>query len=238
MPIKVKVDRRRRRADRRFLRHCRRRPGHDQFRLFRRRPDGGARRLQISDRAPTSRRMKARSGRSSSSCRRARSSAPSRPRRWATIRSPFPTVIDAVIKALETGAARARDRRPFRHAFGLRFYRQDGPMARFFGAMTAATAAGAPARRMTAPGRSAPWRMATRASSRSNCRNRCCRSASRSSRCARIPAAPANSAAASASARDTASWRRAICRPISTAPNIRPGACRAARRQSPAASRW
>ena len=45
----------------------------------------------------------------------------------------------------------------------------------------------------------------------------------------RIPPAPGNSAAGWASARAIASWRRASCRPISTARNFRPGACRAAR---------
>ena len=56
-------------------------------------------------------------------------------------------------------------------------------------------AAGAPAPRTTAPARSAPWRMATPASSRLSCRRPTCRCASRSFRCARIPAAPENSAA-------------------------------------------
>ena len=46
--------------------------------------------------------------------------------------TPFPTVIDAVIKALETGAARARAGRPLRHPFRRPLLRPARRTARFF----------------------------------------------------------------------------------------------------------
>ena len=55
---------------------------------------------------------------------------------------------------------------------GVRFYRPARRTARSSTATTAATAAGAPAPPTTAPARSAPWRMATPASSRWSCRSR------------------------------------------------------------------
>ena len=70
------------------------------------------------------------------------------------------------------GAAGARAGRPFRHPFGRALLRPARRTARSSTPTTAAMAAGAPARPMTAPARSAPWRMATPASSRSSCRKR------------------------------------------------------------------
>ena len=55
---------------------------------------------------------------------------------------------------------------------GVRFYGRRAQRLVLRHPRFAATAAGAPAPPMTAPDRSAPWRMATPASSRSNCRNR------------------------------------------------------------------
>ena len=70
------------------------------------------------------------------------------------------------------GAARTRAGRAFRHPFRRALLRPPPGRLVLRHATTAATAAGAPARPTTAPGRSAPWRMATRGSFRSNCRNR------------------------------------------------------------------
>ena len=71
---------------------------------------------------------------------------------------------------------------------GVRFLGKRAERLALRHATTAATAAGAPAPPTTAPARSAPWRMATPASSRWNCRNRMYAvPASRNSRCARIP---------------------------------------------------
>ena len=122
---------------------------------------------------------------------------------------PFPTVIDAVIKALEQALPARVPGGHFGTHSGIRFYgrRADGIVSS--APTTVATAAGAPARPMTAPGRSAPWRTATPASFRWSCRRPISRSGSRSSRCARIPAAPADSAAGLASARATACWATA-----------------------------
>ncbi len=146
--------------------------GPDQFRLLRRRPDHRARRVQISAWAPTRWRTKARSGRSSSCCRPASciSADPTAP--MFMYPTPFPTVIDAVIKALETALPARVPGGHFGTHSGVRFYGRRAERHRSSTPTTAATAAGAPARPTTAPARSAPWRTATPASSRSSCRNR------------------------------------------------------------------
>ena len=149
---------------------------------------------------------------------------------------PFPTVIDAVIRALEPALPALVPGGHFGSHSGIRFFgkRADGT---YFSTHDSAMAAGVRAPPTTGRGHSAPWLMAILASSRLNCRRPTCRCGSRNLRCARIPAVRENSAAAWASARATACCRPARCRPISTARNFHLGACTAARKQSPDASR-
>ena len=157
--------------------------GADQFRLVRRRPDHRARRLQISD------------GRGRDGERRhvppaqARAAARQDPQRRSDRADG--QLFDAVPdrdrcrdQGAGEGAAGARAGRPFRHPFRRPLLRPARRTAASSAPTTAAMAAGAPARPTTAPARSAPWRMATPASSRSSCRRPICRCGSRSSRCA------------------------------------------------------
>ena len=150
---------------------------------------------------------------------------------------PFPTVIDAIIKALEpvlpdrvTGAHFGRVlvcpllRQPGRYRCTLQLQRQR------------TWRLGPPAAPTTARVRSGPWRMATRASFRWSCRNPSIRTGSRNFGYAVIPAAPANSAAGSASRSNTLFSSRASCGPTSTASAVRRGGSMAARQGFPVGS--
>ncbi len=132
LPITVKVIVAGRRDDGRLFADGRRGEGPDQFRLFRRRPDHRARRLQISASGRARWRTKARSGRSSSSCRRATilSAAPTAP--MGNYSTPFPTVIDTVIRALEKALPQRVPGGHFGTHSGIRFYgrRADGTLFR------------------------------------------------------------------------------------------------------------
>ena len=150
--------------------------------------------------------------------------------------TPFPTVIDAVIKALEKALPERVPGGHFGTHSGIRFYgrRADGSYLRHprlrprrLGRLRD------PRRRRPVPHHGArrhPHHPAGTAGDLSAGADRGILAA-RGFRRRRD-----NSAAAWASARATACWRHASCRPISTARASRPGACRAARRRSPAAS--
>ena len=101
--------------------------------------------------------------------------------------TPFPTVIDAVIKALEQALPERVPGGHFGTHSGVRFYRQTAGRDAFSDPRQRPWRLGRLRDAMTAQARSAPWRTATRALFRSSCRNPRCRSGSRNSRCARIP---------------------------------------------------
>ena len=150
--------------------------------------------------------------------------------------TPFPTVIDAVIKALEKALPARVPGGHFGTHSGVRFYGRRAERAFFDthdsghgGWGACATHDGSGPFRTMAHGDTRiiplelqeslmPFRIEEFALREDS-------------------AAPANSAAAWASANVTASCGRALA-PISTAPSIRPGACRAARKPSPASSPW
>ena len=100
LPIKVKVDRRRRRNDGRLFGHCRAGQGTDQFRLLRRRPDDARvafKYLMGADEPAnegTFRPLKL-----ILPAGKLLSAAPTAP--MGNYSTPFPTVIDTIIKALE-----------------------------------------------------------------------------------------------------------------------------------------
>ena len=159
------------------------------------------------------------------------SAAPTAP--MGNYSSPFPTVIDTFIKALEHGAAGARDRRAFRHVLVAAFHRPARRRRAFQchdsghgGWGACATHDGAGPFRTMAHGDTRiiplelqesmyPYRIEEFA-------------------CARTPAAPATSAAASASANATACWALARSRSTTNASSARHGACSAANPANPA----
>ena len=147
--------------------------------------------------------------------------------------TPFPTVIDAVIKALEKALPAARAGRPLRHPFrhsllrpaaGRQLLRHPRQRPRRLGRLRH------PRRRRPVPHHGArrhPHHSARTAGDLPAGADRGVLAA-RGFRRRRH-----SSAAGSASARATACSTAATCRPISTAPAFRPGACRAASEGKP-----
>jgi N-methylhydantoinase B len=129
---------------------------------------------------------------------------------------PFPTVIDAIIKALERpcpSASRAHTSEPFPGSASA----VGATTAPCSIVTTAATVAGAPARPTTARDPFAPWRTAIHELFPSSCRNLCIRIESLSSACGRTRAAPASFAAGWAFASATKSLAAVTCKRCSIA---------------------